>query len=316
MNRRSAVRRLLAAGAGSLFTRLGAAQKSGPEESTELPTFESDVRLVLLDVSVKDKKGDRILGLPKESFSVFENGRSQPITVFERNDLPVTVGILVDESRSMAPKRGDVLIAAQTFIEESNPLDETFVLNFNDTVKPGLPPGTIFSDDLKQLRSALYRGVSEGRTALNDAVVAGLKQLELGRTDKKALILISDGGDNASHHTRHETLLALEESMATVYAIGLFAPEDDKEMDPGILRQLARISGGEAFFPATPADMIPVCRGIAKDIRTRYTIGYRPQANGREPLRHIRVGVSARGHSRLIVRTRASYRFDRGESRN
>src|SRR5207248_1383723 len=133
-------------------------------------------------------------------------GHPQRITVFASEDLPVTVGILVDESHSMTPKRADVLIAAQTFIEESNPRDEIFVLNFNDTVTRGLSDNVLFSGDIRQLQSALYRGTPEGKTALNDAVVAGLNQLDLGKRDKKALILISDGGDNASRHKRAEMI--------------------------------------------------------------------------------------------------------------
>src|SRR5262249_50433960 len=161
--------------------------------------------------------------------------------------------------------RGDVITAAETFIEESNRQDEIFVLNFNDKVTPGLPGDKLFSDNLQQLRSALYRGIPEGKTALNDAVIAGLKQLELGRRDKKALILISDGGDNASEHGRREVHEMVERSIATIYTIGLFEA-DDPDRDPGILRQLAKISGGEAYFPERPSEMVPVCRSIAKDI--------------------------------------------------
>ena len=182
MNRRTAVRKLLAASAGSVVTRLlaGSPRDDRPEEDSGVFKLRSEVRLVLLDVSVKDSRGGLVSGLSKENFSVLENGRLQPITVFDRNDVPVTVGVLVDESRSMAPKRSEVLIAAETFIQESNRQDEIFVLNFNDQVVPGLPRDMLFSDDIQQLRSALHRGTPEGRTALNDAVVAGLRQLELG----------------------------------------------------------------------------------------------------------------------------------------
>jgi Ca-activated chloride channel family protein len=307
VNRRAAVRSLVVGGAGSFFDRLFAGGKGDEQPSY---TIHSEVRLVLLDVSVKSRGGGFVNGLSKDNFEVFEDGRSQRITVFDHNDLPVTAGILVDESRSMTPKRADVITAAETFIEESNPQDEIFVLNFNERVMPGLPGDMPFSGDLEQLRSALYRGVPQGRTALNDAVLSGLKQLELGHRDKKALILISDGGDNASEHNRREVLDMIERSIATVYTIGLFEP-DDPDRDPGILRQLARISGGDAYFPEKPSEMVPVCRGIAKDIRTRYTIGYHPEDDkGRSSLRHIRVQVSAPGHGRIITRTRSSYRYD------
>jgi VWFA-related protein len=270
----------------------------------------SDVRLVLLDVSVKDRAGGFVSGLSKDNFSVFENARPQTITVFANDDLPVTVGILVDESFSMRTKRNEVLTAAQTFIEKSNPRDEIFVLNFNDHVTRGLPDQMPFSDDSQQLRSALHRGVPQGKTALNDAIVDGLKQLELGKRDKKTLIVISDGGDNASEHKRTDMLNMVENSIATIYTIGLY-DADDPDRAPGILRELARISGGEAYFPKDQMEMVPVCRRIAKDIRTRYTIGYVPEAeNGAGPVRRIRVRVSAPGHARLIARTRNRYHYE------
>jgi Ca-activated chloride channel family protein len=305
MNRRLAIRNLIAASAGSLLERVLADQ---PEDYV----LHSQVRLVLLDVSVKDSKGGLVSGLSKENFQVFENDRPQRVKVFANNDEPVTIGILVDESRSMTPKRSQVLAAAEVFIEAGNPLDEIFILHFNDRVMRGLPPHLLFSGDIQELRSALHRGVPEGKTALNDAVVAGLEQLDLGRRDKKTLVVISDGGDNASNHNRHEMLDLVERSVATIYSIGLFEA-DDPDRDPGILRQLAKISGGEAYLPPDPSEMVPVLRRIAKDIRTRYTIGYAPPAgNGR--VRHIQVRASAPGRGSLQIRTRASYRYDEIES--
>lgn len=274
-------------------------------------TVRSDVRLVLLDVSVKGRDGSLVSGLSKNDFSVFENGKRQLTTIFAHDDAPVTVGILVDESLSMNRKRSEVLLAAQTLIEESNPRDEVFVLNFNDKVARGLPASVLFSDSLPQLRTALYRGIPEGKTALFDAVIAGLNQLQMGKRDKKTLVVISDGGDNASTHTRRQTLDLAEKSTATIYAVGLY-DADDPDRDPGILRQLAKISGGEAYFPENPSAMASICRRIAKEIRSRYTIGYiPPPANGAGPLRRIRVHVSATGQGgKLIARTRTSYRYD------
>jgi Ca-activated chloride channel family protein len=309
MNRRSAMRTLISAGAGSLFSPCLFAGPGDGDDQEDL-IIRAETRLVLLDVSVKTPAGGFVSGLSKENFTVVENGRPQPIMTFDDGDMPVTVGILVDESRSMAPKRPAVLTAALTFIGESNPKDEIFVLNFNDKVTPGLLSPTLFSDDIQELRLALFRGVSEGRTVLNDAVVAGLDQLNLGMRDKKALVLISDGGDNASTHTRRETIDRVERSTATIYTIGLF-DVDDADRDPGILRQLAGISGGEAYFPPTPADTIPACRRIARDIRARYTLGYVPSAGkSANNVRNIHVGASAPGHGKLIARTRSSYRYD------
>jgi len=312
MKRRCAALNLMVASAVSF--PVPGLLSAGPVTDQPEYTIRSDVRLVLLDVSVKDREGGFVSGLSVDNFNVSENGRPQRITAFAHDDTPVTAGVLVDESFSMTPKRADVLTAAQTFIEESNPHDEVFVLNFNDKVKRGLPDKVLFSDNVVQLRSALHRGIPEGKTALNDAIVAGLKQLELGRRDKKTLVVISDGGDNASEHKRGEMLDMVQRSVATIYTIGLY-DAGDPDRDPGILRELAKISGGEAYFPENPSGMIPVCRRIAKDIRTRYTIGYiPPDENGPGPVRHIRVRVKTQDHRKLSVHARSSYDYDKGSN--
>lgn len=306
MNRRSAIRSLLVAGAASC---VGRALRAVPLGDSPDFVIHSDVRLVLLDVSVKHPGDGWVTGLSKGSFTVFEDGARQDITVFADNDIPVTVGLLVDNSRSMAPKRSEVLSASTTFIEESNPKDEIFVLNFNDTVKRGLPEPLLFSDDVHQLRAALAGGTPDGRTALNDAVIEGLQQLGQGRRDKKTLIVISDGGDNASRNNRRNMLEDVASSLSTIYTIGLFNA-GDADQDPAILKKLARISGGLAYFPDDAADMTAACRNIAKDIRTRYTIGYAPRTGREGLLRRIRVRVTAPGHETLIARTRLSYRYE------
>lgn len=308
MNRRTAIRNLIIAGAASCC-------KSRVWADTPEFVIRSDVRLVLLDVSVKDRDGGWVYGLAKDNFKIDENGRPQDITVFGNNDVPVTVGILVDNSRSMAPKRGEVLDAATAFVEESNPHDEIFVLNFNETVTRGLPKGTLFSDDIRQLQSALSRGIPEGRTALNDAIVEGVTQLALGKRDKKTLILISDGGDNASHYSRQQMFESVESNLATIYTIGLF-DTGDADRDPGILKKLARMTGGVTYFPDGPSDLTQACKNIAKDIRTRYTVGYAPPAVNGGLLRHIHVHVSVAGRPGLIARTRTSYRYQNATSQN
>jgi VWFA-related protein len=312
MNRRLAIRNLAMLGAG-FFLRLWAKPRVNTDtgEQPEQPgdfTLHSEVRLVLLDVSVTGKQGGFVTDLSKENFTVLENGVPQRISVFDHNDVPVTCGLIVDESRSMRPKRQTVLDAATAFIRAGNPQDEIFVLNFNDTVKRGLPDETLFSDDIDQLRGALYRGVPEGKTALYDAVLEGLDQLELGKQDKKTLVVVSDGGDNVSVHTRREMLDRVQRSVATIFAIGLYDP-DDPDHDLGLLKELAHISGGEAYFPETPPETIPICRRIAQDIRSRYTLGYHPEP-GKTPLRHIEVKAFSGGHGKLNVRARRSYWYE------
>jgi Ca-activated chloride channel family protein len=312
MNRRAAMQTLMVAGAVSL---LGGPLRAPARDDQPDFVIRSDVRLVLLDVSVKDRDGGWVSGLSKDDFRVDENGARQDITVFADNDIPVTVGILVDDSRSMTPKRAEVLSAATTFIEKCNPHDEIFVLNFNDTVKRGLPDRMLFSDDMGELREALMRGFPEGRTALNDAVADGLKQLQQGKRDKKALVLISDGGDNASHHNRGTMLDLVERSLATIYTIGLF-DAGDIDQDPGILKKLARITGGIAYFPDNAQELSDACTRIAKDIRTRYTVGYSPTASNGGALRRVHVRVSAPGRPGLMARTRLSYRYEQATNQN
>lgn len=276
-----------------------------PRTKSEYKISEN-VNLVLLDVSVKDKNGGYVSGLPKDAFTVLEDGKPQTITQFADNDIPVTVGLVVDNSGSMTPKKPDVITAGLAFIQASNPLDEWFVINFNDRVWRGLPPILPFTDDPKLLREALVKTDPAGRTALYDAILAGLQQLEMGRRDKKTLVVISDGGDNASTHDLDDVRREVLRSPATIYTIGVFNA-DDKEKDPGVLEKLAHVSGGVCYFPKQLNEIIGTCRQIAKDIRTRYTIGYVPQQLNRKGIRHIKVEVKAPGHEKLIARTRTSY---------
>jgi|SRR5580704_12524734 Ca-activated chloride channel family protein len=265
-------------------------------------------RLVLLDVSVKDAKGGFASGLTREQFKVYENGKPQEITEFANSDIPVTVGLVVDESGSMRPKRPEVVTAALGFITSSNPNDEIFVLHFNEKVYAGLPEDAPFSDDIKKLRTALWLRPAEGRTALYDAILRGLQYLGKGRRDKKTLILISDGGDNVSTHTWKDVEKAVFEDIATIYTIGIF-DQDDPERNPEVLKKLAHISGGEAYFPQTLEGIVPICQQIAKDIRTRYTIGYIPSFDNGKGMRHIKVAVSDANKGKLIARTRSAYMF-------
>ncbi|MGH7247635.1 MAG: VWA domain-containing protein, partial [Pseudomonadota bacterium] len=236
-------------------------------------TFKDDVNLVLLDVSVHNNKGGFVSGLEKSNFRVLEDDRPQTITQFANTDMPVTVGLVVDESGSMRQKRPDVIVAALVFIQASNPHDEIFVVNFNDDVTFGLPVSRPFSDNIQQLRAALWMGDPDGRTRLYDAIIAALGHLEKGRCGRKALIVISDGGDNYSKHAFEPTLRDVEESRATIYTVGVF-DQTDPDRNPRVLERLSRATGGATYLPKSLAEVPDVCRQIAKDIRTRYTLGY------------------------------------------
>jgi len=270
-------------------------------------TIRTTSRLVLLDVSVKDASGGFVSGLSKDNFKVFENGKPQTITQFANADIPVTVGIAVDESGSMRPKRSEVITAALVFNEASNPMDEMFIVNFNEKPRRGLPDDVLFSDDVQQLRKALYQGNSEGRTALYDAIEMSLNQLEFGRRDKKTLVIISDGGDNHSKHTLDDVMRDVLRSVVTIYTVGIY-DDDDPEKNEAVLKKLAHVSGGVFYHPEMLSEIVPICRQIAKDIRTRYTIGYVPATEGKAE-RHIKVEASSTDHPKLLVRTRTSYEF-------
>jgi len=270
-------------------------------------TLRTTSRLVLLDVSVKDAAGGFVSGLSKDSFKVYENGKPEHITHFANADIPVTVGIAVDESGSMRSKRQEVITAALVFNQESNPMDEMFIVNFNEKPRRGLPDDVLFSDNVQQLRLALFQGRPEGRTALYDAIEMSLNQLEFGRRDKKTLVVISDGGDNHSKHKLEDVTRDVLRSVATIYTIGIY-DEDDPEKNEGVLKRLAQVSGGAFYHPKTLEEIVPICRQIAKDIRTRYTIGYVPSAEGKHE-RHIKVMASSPDHPKLVVRTRTSYVF-------
>lgn len=278
---------------------------SEPEEFK----IRSDVELVVLDVSVKDAEGGFVSGLRKEDFKVFENKLPQEITAFNAQDVPVTVGLVVDNSGSVRPKKPEIVTAALTFVKESHPQDEVFVVNFNDRVAMGLPAGTDFSDDPNVLRMALLTNPAQGRTALYDGLKMALQHLEQGRLAKKTLVLISDGGDNASDTTRDEIMQMAEQSLATIYTVGIFNPED-KDKNPGFLKNLASLTGGEYYTPENISHLVGICQKIARDIRNRYSMGYTPKGLAHDgKIRKLKVTAVDPNQPtrRLRVRTRTHY---------
>jgi Ca-activated chloride channel homolog len=262
--------------------------------------------LVLLDVSVKDAQGGYVTGLSRDAFQVFEDGRPRPMTHFSNADTPVTIGLVLDNSRSMQQKRPDVVTAGLAFASDSNPHDEFFVVNFNDRVEYGLPSKMAFTDDIQRLRAALYYGRQDGRTALYDAIASALQHLNLSRQELRTLIVVSDGGDNTSKIKFADLLRLVEASRATIYTVGLLDP-NDRDLNPGVLRKLASVSGGEFFQPATTMEVIPVLRKISSDIRHRYVIGYAPdEINNKHNVRTVKVKAEA-DNRKLMVRARTTY---------
>ncbi len=262
--------------------------------------------LVVLPVSVTDARGSAVLGLSEKDFRVYEDGRLQKIAMFQQGDTPITVGLIVDHSRSMGPQLEEVGDAVSSFAQSGNPRDEMFVVDFNDDVSVELLNGKAFTDDPKELAKAIFAVRARGRTALYDAVAEGLLHLQLGRYERKALIIISDGGDNASLQKFPQVLALAQKSQVAIYSIGLIS--DDGEVNPGVLRHFAKDTGGIAYFPDRTNTVTSISTQIARDLREQYTLGFAPEkANDVHAFRKIEVKVSAPGRGKLRARTRTGY---------
>ena len=285
------------------------AQVSQPSQSSfgDEYTLELNANMVLLSATVLDRHNALVSGLSKDDFHIYEDGILQQIRHFSHEDMPVTAGILVDNSGSMGPKRDDVIAAALAFARSSNPQDQMFVVNFNDSVSFGLPVDTPFTDQREQLQRALSGIVAIGQTSLYDGIAAALDHLKQGDRDKKVLIVISDGGDNASQHSLAQVIDMARQSAVIIYAIGIVDEQND-DQKPAVLKRFAKETGGQAFFPASSKDITSICEGIARDIRNQYTLTYAPTIASQDGrYRAIEVKVSERGRGRLSARTRTGY---------
>jgi VWFA-related protein len=275
--------------------------------ATEPPRFTSRSDLVVLHVSVLDRKRGYVSGLTREAFTVHEDGRPQAIEFFEAADSPVTVGLAIDSSISMQRRRDAVIAAGVSFARSGRPDDEMFTINFNERVWPGLPDGRQFTSDPEELRLALLRSGARGKTALFDGLHAGLTQLEGGHRQKKVLIVVSDGGDNASTLGFDDVLAAALRMDAVIYTVSIDDPYD-REARPDVLRKLAASTGGEAFFLRTASEATSIFERISRDIRSGYTIGYAPAGSaGHVGYRAIKVDVRPPDGRKLTVRARSGY---------
>lgn len=296
---------LLSAGCILADVRLSPAQSATPG-ATGPSKLVAKTELVVLPVSVTDANGNFISGLGSQNFRVYENGRLQQVTAFQDGDTPVTVGLIVDHSRSMAPKLAEVATAVSTFAQSSNPQDEMFVVDFNDSVSVELLDGKPFTNDPHELAKAVSAVRARGRTALYDAVAEGLLHLQLGQWDKRALIIVSDGGDNASGQKYSQILALAQRSQVSIYCVGL--ADADEEGNPEVLRRLSKATGGIAFFPTSRQSVVEISQRIARDLREQYTLGFAPEKAGSSgSFRQLSVKVSAPGRGKLQVRTRPGY---------
>ena len=274
----------------------------------EAPVFKAASELVVLHVTVKDRSGAYVAGLPLEAFAVVEDGRAQTVRLLTDTDTPVTVGLLIDSSASMYPIRHLVIAGATAFADASHPTDEIFALAFNEAVTPTLLQSAPFTSDSTVLRAALERSVNgRGRTALYDAISIGVDYLSRGSRERKVLIVLSDGGDNASRATRDEAVRKAQASHAVIYTIAVVDP-GSRDANPNLLKELAQASGGQSFRPDQPREIADALRQIARDIRHTYTVGYTPTNTARDgAFRNLRVVVTAPHGRPLVVRSRRGY---------
>jgi Ca-activated chloride channel homolog len=284
------------------------AQPRSPANDRVSQQFQISVNLdlVALQATVRDHNGGFVSTLLDQDFQVYEDGVRQSIRLFRHEDVPVTVGLVIDHSGSMKNKLSEVITAARTFVLSSNPKDQMFVVNFNEKVSLGLSGEIPFSNRPDELETAIGITQAAGETALYDALSVALGRLKYGSGEKKVLIVISDGGDNASRLRLPDLLKSAAESNAIVYAIGIFDP-DDPDKNPDVLRRLALTTGGEAFFPEELKEVVAICERIAGDIRHQYTLGYvSGNTTGAAGYRAVRVVARSAGKN-LVVRTRTGY---------
>jgi Ca-activated chloride channel family protein len=268
--------------------------------------FKKDVDEVLLHASVVDDKQHIVTNLDRGAFTVFEDGKQQNIIAFHHEDIPVAIGIVIDNSGSMREKRNKVNQAALNLVRSSNPQDEVFVVNFNDEYYLDQD----FTNDLLKLKEALEKIDARGGTALYDGVVASAEHLKRNaRLEKRVLFVVTDGEDNASNETLEQAVKQLqEENGPSVYAIGILGDEEHPKRARRALEVIAQHTGGIAFFPKTLDEVDEISRTVARDIRNQYTIGYKPtNPKGAGGFRQIRVEAKAKGHGKMIVRTKSGY---------
>jgi Ca-activated chloride channel family protein len=288
-----------------LFCCLAFSQTKQPPPSAETPTFTADTKLVILPVSVSDKNGKLVTDLQQKSFKVFENGVEQPIKLFRHEDVPISLGIIVDNSGSMKEKRRNVETASMDLVKASNPHDEVFIVNFNDEAYLDVE----FTNDIKTMEAGVARIDARGGTAMREAINMSVDYLkEKGKNHKKVLLIVTDGNDNASTISLERLVDRARQSEVLIYAIGLLDEEERREAKAAkrALNALTHESGGLSFYPKGTAEVDAIALQVAHEIRNQYTIAYSPLIQAMDgSFRQIKVTVNGPGHPQ--VRTRTGY---------
>jgi Ca-activated chloride channel homolog len=275
-----------------------------------------NVNLVVLHTSVVDDRGKFVEGLTQDNFRVYEDKVEQKLSIFKREDIPVSMGLVIDNSGSMRDKRPRVNEAAITLVQNSNPQDEAFVVNFNDDFYLDLDKD--FSSSVPELKEALERIDARGSTALYDAIIGSLDHLKKGNKEKKVLLIVTDGEDNTSRNSLEKTIREIQKTDTVIYTIGLLGQESKKSAKAAkkALMSIAQASGGVAYFPENVEDVHAICEQVAHDIRHQYTLAYYPSNTAKDgSFRSVHVDViPPHGSGKLVARTRNGYYAPGGSS--
>ena len=284
----------------------GQTQKPSSEDSGAV--FRADTRLVVCNTAVVDKEGHLVTNLTQQAFTVYENGVKQTVAAFKREDVPVSIGLIVDNSGSMRERRAQVEAAALALVKDSNPEDEVFIVNFNDEVYLDNPAGKEFTSDIKEMEEALRRIDSRGGTAMREAIRMSIDWLKKAHRDKKVLVVVTDGNDNSSGISLDDLVKLAQQNEVLIYSVGLLVDEShsDARAARHALETLATATGGETYFPKELAEVDRIAHLVAHDIRSQYAIEYTPLNTAMDgSFRKIKITVNAPG--RPTVRTRSGY---------
>jgi Ca-activated chloride channel family protein len=265
-------------------------------EQGAVPTFKAHADLVLIPVTVTDQLNRFVLGLQKEDFQLFEDGVAQNVTLFSGEDAPLSVGVLFDKSASMSYKLGGSRDAATQLLNALNKDDEAYLVEFADAAKMSVG----FTSNTAQIRNALKSAQATGQTAMLDAIDAGLTEMKEARNSRKAIVIVSDGGDNRSHYTAAQIESLVRAADVQIYAMGVFDPvftsalTPEEISGPRLLSEIATQTGGRAFAASSPGDMPSVATRIAVELRNQYVLGYYPKNKARDgKYRNVEVRVAA-----------------------
>lgn len=294
-------------GSFPLALLMAAALVAQPAQDTAT-VFRADTRIVVCHTTVIDKAGHLVTTLPQSAFTVYENKVKQEIRKFKREDVPVSLGLVIDNSGSMRNNLAKVKAAALALIKDSNRDDEIFIVNFNDTAYLDNPKDKDFTNDIAELETALSRLDARGGTAMRDAIDMSIQHLNKAHRDKKVLVVITDGNDNSSIVSLERIVKSAHQSDVLIYGVALLSEEERREAGRArrALNDLAEATGGKSFFPKDVEQVDAIAHLVAKDIRSQYIIEYSPSKSAMDnTFRAIRITAKAPGNP--TVRTRSGY---------